>query len=187
MTKIKYNTQWVLDELKSGASVEYIFFWGHRGKPGQVTKACFSQWFPSSFVVGGDEFFTAEHWMMAHKAKLFDDKENYQEILKRPDPSAAKAFGRKVRNFDPNIWDASKFDIVVQGNVHKFSQNDDFSRFLIATEGKVLVEASPVDPVWGIGLSHDNPDAQNPAKWRGPNLLGFALMEARDVLMERET
>ena len=186
MTKIKYNTQWVLDELKSGASVEYIFFWGHRGKPGQVTKACFSQWFPSSFVVGGDEFFTAEHWMMAHKAKLFDDRAHYQEVLKTTDPKAVKAIGRKVRNFDPKLWDRSKFDIVVQGNLHKFSQNEELSQFLLGTSGKVLVEASPVDPVWGIGLAQDNPDARDPGKWRGPNLLGFALMEVRDLLMRRE-
>jgi len=137
-----YNTARVLDEIKSGQSPEFMFFWGHRAKPNTVTKACFSQWWPSSFTVDGADYATAEHWMMAYKAKLFGAEDIYEKILNHPDPGAAKGLGRKVKNFDPEIWDARKFDIVVEGNLHKFQQNEDLGKFLLATGDKVLVEAS---------------------------------------------
>ena len=177
-----YNTAHVLELMKSGKAPEFMFFWGHRAKPNTVTKACFSQWWPSSFIVDGDVYATAEHWMMAHKAKLFGADDIYTQILNHPEPGAAKGLGRKVENFDPVIWDAEKFDIVVKGNLHKFQQNEDLGKFLLATGDKVLVEASPVDAIWGIGLAQDHEDALLPSKWRGPNLLGYALMTVRDLI-----
>jgi len=177
-----YDTTWLLDQISADQTPEYLLFWGHRAKPNTVTRACFSQWWPSKFIVGEDAFETAEHWMMAHKAKLFGANEIYSQILNNPDPGAAKGLGRKVENFDANIWDANKFNIVVEGNFHKFQQNEALLEFLLATEGKVLVEASPVDTIWGIGLAKDHEDALSPAKWRGPNLLGYALMTVRDLL-----
>ena len=178
----KYDTPWLLDLISAGEIPEYIFFWGHRAKPDTVTKACFSQWWPSSFTVGEETFETAEHWMMAHKAKLFGATEIVEEILANPDPKTAKGFGRKVKNFDARAWDDKKFEIVVEGNLHKFRQNDDLGHFLLTTGDAIIVEASPVDPVWGIGLASNDEDARSPAKWRGPNLLGFALMTVRDLL-----
>jgi len=177
-----YSTPKILEMIESGQSPEFMFFWGHRAKPNTVTKACFSQWWPSSFTVDGTTYLTAEHWMMAHKAKLFGAEDICEKILKHPDPGAAKGLGRKVNNFVPEIWDAKKFDIVVDGNLHKFQQNEDLKKFLLATGDKVLVEASPVDTIWGIGLAQDHEDASSPAKWRGPNLLGYALMSVRDQL-----
>ena len=177
-----YNTEKVLEKIEAGQSPEFMFFWGHRAKPNTVTKACFSQWWPSSFTVDDATYATAEHWMMAHKAKLFGAEDIYEKILTHPDPGAAKRLGRKVRNFEPDIWDSKKFDIVVDGNLHKFQQNEDLARFLLGTGDKVLVEASPVDAIWGIGLAQDHEDALSPEKWRGPNLLGYALMTVRDLL-----
>ncbi|MEO9969384.1 MAG: NADAR family protein [Hyphomonadaceae bacterium] len=177
-----YDTPWLLNRINQGETPEYLLFWGHRAKPSTVTKACFSQWWPSKFVVDEDVFETAEHWMMAHKAKLFGAHEIYSQILNNPDPRAAKGLGRKIENFDAKIWNANKFSIVVEGNLHKFQQNDALLTFLLATERKVLVEASPVDTIWGIGLARDHEDALSPEKWRGPNLLGYALMTVRDLL-----
>jgi ribA/ribD-fused uncharacterized protein len=177
-----YNTARVLDMMAAGKSPQFMFFWGHRAKPNTVTRACFSQWWPSSFTVDGDSYATAEHWMMAHKAKLFGADDIYSQILNNPDPGAAKGLGRKVKNFDSAIWDAKRFNIVVQGNLHKFQQNPELGHFLLATGDKVLVEASPVDAIWGIGLAYDHEDAMSPAKWRGPNLLGYALMTVRDMM-----
>lgn len=177
-----YDTQWLLDMIKSGETPEYLFFWGHRAKPNTVTKACFSQWWPSRFSVGKETFETAEHWMMAHKAKLFGATDIAKKILANPDPAAAKRLGRKVKKFDAQKWDDNKFEIVVTGNLHKFRQDEKLKNFLLSTEEKVLVEASPVDTIWGIGLSQDHEDTLSPTKWRGPNLLGFALMTARDLL-----
>jgi len=162
---------------------KYIFFWGHRSRAdGKITKACFSQWWPSTFTVGGEQYFSAEHWMMAEKARLFGDEEIRQKILKVSKPGAAKALGRQVKNFDHSLWNSSKFDIVVHGNVHKFSQNTELGNFLLGTGNRILVEASPVDPIWGIGLSADDINVSEPSQWKGENLLGFALMVARDAL-----
>ena len=121
---------------------------------------------------------------MAEKARLFGDEVTLTKILSAKNPGAAKAFGREVRNFDGETWDKEKFEIVVKGNVHKFSQNPELKAFLIGTGSRVLVEASPVDKIWGIGLEQNHEHADNPLKWKGENLLGFALMAARDRIQE---
>ncbi len=169
--------------MNEGFSPKYLFFWGHTGPAGEVVgKFVFSQWFPSPFTVNGILYKTAEHWMMAQKALLFDDQDAFQKIIACNKPAEAKALGRTVRNYDDVRWNEKKFSIVVQGNIHKFAQNKDLGAYLIGTGDRVIVEASPVDPVWGIGLAQDNPKAMHPDTWKGENLLGFALMEARDFL-----
>ena len=122
--------------------------------------------------------------MMAEKARLMGDRETRALIMNTDDPREIKKLGRKVRNFDSRLWDSHKFDIVVNGNYHKFSQNPEMRDFLISTAGKVLVEASPYDDIWGIGLEASHPVASDPSKWKGTNLLGFALMAVRDMLMQ---
>lgn len=117
--------------------------------------------------------------MMAEKARLFGDEKIRTEILSISDPRTCKALGRKVKNFDKAVWDKNKEDIVRNGNFEKFMQNDTLRNFLLSTGEKVLVEASPTDRVWGIGLGKNNPDALDPQKWRGQNLLGFTLMAVR--------
>ena len=104
------------------------------------------------------------------------------DILASTDPSKVKALGRKVKGYDESRWVAHRFAIVVAGNYAKFSQNEALTAFLLSTGDKVLVEASPVDQIWGIGLARDGPHAAHPDKWNGLNLLGFALMEVRDML-----
>lgn len=162
---------------------KFLFFWGHQpSKDTSITKTCFSQWWKSSFVVDGLEYKTAEHWMMAKKALLFNDTENFDKILSAKSPAEAKNLGREVKNYNEDVWREHRYEIVKEGNFHKFSQNPELKEFLLNTKNRILVEASPVDPIWGIGLSEDNPDSQYPEKWQGQNLLGFALMEARDEL-----
>lgn len=180
---IRYDLAWLINIVSSGKRPKYVYFWGHRSKAGgEITKACFSQWWPSPFVVDDNRYFSAEHWMMAEKARLFDNEDIRQKILNVSKPGEAKAFGRQVRNFDQDIWNAAKLDIVVQGSIHKFSQNPGLADFLLGTGKRVLVEASPVDPIWGIGVAIDDERAANPRLWKGENLLGFALMIARDKL-----
>ncbi|MEH1016178.1 NADAR family protein [Micromonospora sp. CPCC 206060] len=173
-----------LDDLRTrlaaGSRVRYLFFWGHRPqRDGSVGPGCLSQWWPAPFVVDGVRYATAEHYMMAGKARLFGDGPAVDRILAAPDPGAAKALGRQVRGFDEQVWVAHRFDLVVAANVAKFDQHPELGAFLVATGGRVLVEASPVDRIWGIGLAADDPRATDPARWRGLNLLGFALMQAR--------
>ena len=121
---------------------------------------------------------------MAGKARLFGDDEAHMNVLRSPSPAAAKQVGRTVRHFDEARWNAQRFDIVVQGNIAKFGQNPAMRDFLLSTGDKVLVEASPRDRIWGIGMGASNPAATEPRQWRGQNLLGFALMAARDQLRE---
>ena len=120
--------------------------------------------------------------MMARKADLFGDQDCLERILQTDDPSMAKALGRGVRGFDEQRWLDHRWEIVVAANHLKFGQNGKLQKFLLATGNKVLVEASPVDSIWGIGLSADAPQASDPVAWRGLNLLGFALMEVRHLL-----
>jgi ribA/ribD-fused uncharacterized protein len=174
------NYDELLRGLEAGESFEYLLFYGHhQKKPGKVDLSCFSQWFHASFVVDGVHYLTAEHYMMAQKAKLFEDHEAYEAILRSADPREAKQLGRSVQNFVPEIWDEHCSEIVIEGNFHKFSQNPDLLTFILSTSPKILVEASPSDRIWGIGLAKTEPNASNPTKWRGKNLLGFALVEAR--------
>lgn len=156
------------------------FFWGQ--------DSILSQWFPAPFTVAGDLYWTAEHWMMAEKARLFGDSAALEKIVSTRHPGEAKRLGRSVRGYNDAQWNAVRFETVVRGNVHKFSGH---LRLQLTGTGNtgtgnaVLVEASPYDRIWGIGLNATAPEAQDPRTWRGQNLLGFALMEARQRLRDK--
>ena len=167
----------------AGVQPHYLFFWGHHPPAGGgLGKGCLSQWWPAPFTVDGIRYPTAEHFMMAGKALLFGDAEAAAQIARACHPGEAKALGRKVPGFDEQRWAAQCFGIVVAGNVAKFSQHPELGQFLLATGDRVLVEASPQDRVWGIGLAADDERAATPRTWQGLNLLGFALMEVRHRL-----
>ena len=178
-----FNKNWLTQKYNDPKDIPFLFFWGHQpSKDGSTTKSCFSQWWEAPFEVDGITYQTAEHWMMAGKARLFNDEEALQVILAAETPAKAKEGGRLVRNFDPIFWDEHKFELVVEGNVRKFAAYPELKAFLLGTGDQVLVEASPRDTIWGIGMSGENPAARDPSRWRGKNLLGFALMEARDKI-----
>lgn len=167
----------------SGYKMKFLFFWGHRPQhDGGIGAGCLSQWWPSPFNVDGRHYATAEHFMMWSKAMLFGDETAAARILDAKHPSEAKALGRQVERFDEAAWERARFGIVVAGSIAKFSQHGDLRAFLTGTGNRVLVEASPMDRVWGIGLAASDPEAGDPARWRGANLLGFALMHARHHL-----
>jgi ribA/ribD-fused uncharacterized protein len=169
--------------MRSGGRVKFLHFWGHRPQSdGSVGPGCLSQWWPSPFTVDGVRYATAEHWMMAGKARLFGDAETEGRIREAAGPAQAKKLGRLVRGFDDAVWERERFGIVVEGSVHKFAAHDDLRAFLLGTANRVLVESSPLDRVWGTGLAATDEGASDPGRWRGLNLLGFALMEARERL-----
>lgn len=173
----------LIREVRAGARIKYLHFWGHRPRPdGRTGASCLSQWWPSPFVIDGVGYATAEHWMMACKARLFGDAEAERRVLAAEHPAGAKKAGRLVRGFDEAIWQRERFRIVVEGGVHKFAAHPGLGAFLLGTGDRVLVEASPLDRVWGIGLAAGDEAASDPERWRGLNLLGFALMEARERL-----
>jgi len=167
---------------KKEKHMEYIFFWGHSEKAGTITKACLSQWYPCKFKSNGIIYYTAEQYMMAQKALLFNDQQVFNEIMQAPDPRQYQKLGRRTRYFKEEVWNKHKYKIVVDGNIAKFSQNPELGGFLKKTRDKILVEASPYDRIWGIGMAQDNPDINNPFNWNGSNLLGFALMDVRKIL-----
>lgn len=182
---IHYDIDWLSEKFESGDTLKYIFFWGHTNKYNEeVGKFCFSQWFECPFSVYNITYKTAEHWMMANKALLFGDKDNFNKIISCEKPGEAKELGRQVLGYDEQTWNEKKFDIVKLGNIHKFNQHPKFAYYLLKTENRILVEASPVDTIWGIGLSQESNDIENIYAWRGQNLLGFALMATRDFLKE---
>jgi ribA/ribD-fused uncharacterized protein len=172
------------EHVNAGNKVKYVFFWDHQNKGTEVSKCCFSQWYESDFNDSGIKYMTAEHYMMAEKAKLFNDRSTYEKIINASNPGEAKSLGREVIGFDEAVWVSHRFEIVVRGNLLKFEQNLNLKEFLLSTGDRVLVEASPVDKIWGVGLSGDSRNIENPNLWRGLNLLGFALMEVRDVLSQ---
>ncbi|AYZ14384.1 NADAR family protein [Chryseobacterium arthrosphaerae] len=178
---MKYTLQNITDRFQKKEKLKFLFFWGHTVKD-EITKACFSQWYPSKFEEDGVLYKTAEHYMMAEKARLFNDYEIAEEILQAQTPNQAKSLGRKVKNFDAQLWDDHKYEMVKKGNLLKFSQNQKIRKFLLSTGKKILVEASPYDKIWGIGMLETDHRAENPLLWNGENLLGFALMEVRDEL-----
>ena len=165
----------------------YLFFYG----------SIYSQWHPAKFVdpklkgtgdvIGRSlEFNCAEQYMMFHKALLFNDMNSLLTIMNTTNPGRQKQLGRKVKNFSHEEWDKVKFDVVTRGNYLKFTQNPQLKEQLehTAYTNTILVEASAVDPVWGIGLDEhaDRELLVNEANWRGENLLGKAIMEARDMI-----
>jgi hypothetical protein len=169
--------------VDGGRSFRYRYFWGHRPRSdGQLSDSMFSQWWPSAFEEDGLRFASAEMYMMAGKARLFGDEETLASILAAGDPATCKALGRRVRGFDDARWKQARFDLVTRGNAAKFGQDDALREYLLATGDEILVEASPRDRIWGIGLGRKSELALDPRTWQGRNLLGFALVRARAIL-----
>jgi ribA/ribD-fused uncharacterized protein len=178
------SRQALLEYVNRGEKVEYLFFWGHERAKNGVSKSCLSQWYASPFECEGYRFPTAEHYMMYRKARLFGDSDAVHRTLEADNPGKVKAIGREIRGFDQESWNAHRFEIVLAGNLAKFSSDPVLRDFLLGTGKRVLVEASPVDKIWGIGMAQDNPSRENPNSWKGLNLLGFALMGVRDQLSQ---
>ncbi|MFH8796644.1 NADAR family protein [Streptomyces sp. NPDC017941] len=173
----------LLAARQAGRRPKPLYFWGHTPRrDGTLGPSCLSQWWPSPFTSDGVTYATAEHWMMAAKARLFGDEDAERAVLAARTPAEAKRAGRLVRDFDERLWARERFGIVVGGSLLKFTADDALRTYLLGTGERLLVEASPLDPVWGVGLAADDPAIEDPGTWRGLNLLGFALMETRERL-----
>jgi ribA/ribD-fused uncharacterized protein len=178
---------WTMNQLLLAEAtrkrLKYLPFWGHTPPSnGAIGPHVFSQWYAHAFEHDGVRYRTAEHFMMAGKARLFEDPEALDRILNAKTPGEAKKIGREVRHFSPETWEAECLAIVTSGSVAKFSSSDDLRAYLLGTGDRVLVEASPRDRIWGIGMGRNNPSVERPSQWRGRNLLGFALMNARATI-----
>lgn len=178
-----------IDELRArvraGEAFAYRFFYGHAPREdGRLSDAVFSQFHPCRFQIDGRTYAWAEQWMMAEKARLFGDPASLERVMAAATPQEAKRAGRAVTPYDDARWGAVRLNRVVRGNLAKFGQDFALKSYLLATERDVLVEAAPTDAIWGIGLRRDHPDAADPRRWPGLNLLGFALMRVRSALQD---
>ena len=160
----------------------FVFFWSAEPSSARPGPWVLAQRWEAPITVDGMTYATAEHYMMAEKARCFGDDDALAAVLAATDRAVVKRIGRRVTPFDPEVWAARAYDIVVRGNVAKFSAHDDLRAYLLSTAPRALVEASPVDAIWGIGLAAGDAAAQRPSEWRGANLLGFALMDVRERL-----
>lgn len=143
----------------------------------------FSNWFPSRFVVRGITFNCVEQYMMYYKAMMFGDKVTAAKIMKASHPAKHKELGREVVGYVDDLWVARRKRVVVHACLAKFSQNPQLFETLRMTLGTIMVEASPYDKIWGVGLGENDPRILDPSQWKGLNLLGEALMEARAILL----
>lgn len=150
----------------------YTFFWGEESP--------FSQFFITEFVIDNKKFNCTEQYMMYSKAITFGDSEIAKQILETQKPGKQKKLGRLVKNFDSDKWDEIAEDIVYKGNYAKFSQNKKIYDELLNTNETELVEVSPTDTIWGIGLPRNNPKIYDKSKWRGQNKLGIILTKLRN-------
>jgi len=183
----------LLAKLEKGEDFEYLFFWDEPKKD-VVDIACLNQWYAAEFTEYEEHgttgyynhFATAEHYMMYEKAAIFYDWDSAREILQTKSLREVQLLGRAVKGFKEEVWQNASFNVVVYGNLLKFRQNSELREYLLATGDKVLVETSPIDIIWGVGLHKDDVRALEPNAWLGENKLGFALMKAREILREEE-
>lgn len=148
-----------------------IFFWN----------GVFSQWSKSPIkdLYYGVSYNTAEQGMMYRKAIVFGDFEIASKILQTDNPKEQKQFGRLVKNYDDSVWKDKRLETVTQINHWKFSQNKELKSLLVSLKDWEFVEASPVDKIWGVGMSIDDDRIFDPCNWQGENLLGLAIKEAQ--------
>ena len=141
-----------------------------------------SNWYLCEFTYGRYTYSSAEQFMMAQKALLFQDFEIFDKILKTTSPKTLNRLGKQVKNYDDAIWSQVRHLMMHRGIRAKFQQNSDLLQKLIDTNESILAECSPYDKIWGIGLAVDDARIQETAKWKGKNLLGSILMNVRSEL-----
>lgn len=154
---------------------EYTFFYNNRTP--------FSNWYPSTFIVDGVTFTRMEQFMMYRKAMLFGDQVIARQILATDDPAEHQRLGRLVKGFKDSVWNENRVPIVTEGSIAKYEQNEKMKAKLLATDGTILVEASPVDGIWGVKLKVSDPLIHNKNNWRGKNLLGYTLTDVRERML----
>lgn len=138
-----------------------------------------SNWYLSPFTLDGIRFSSMEQYMMYQKAKCFEDQSTAEKILTTDDVAEIKALGRQVADYNENYWNGVRQIIIYEGLMAKFTQNEDLKEQLKSTQDAILAECAVKDRIWGIGLSMKDPDRLDINKWKGSNLLGYALMMVR--------
>ena len=192
----RYDMKWLEDKVDSGQELSFVTFW-------KADKGCenamFSQWYQGNpFVVNGRTYYTAEQYMMSEKALLFGDYDIYSQIMKEKNPKQCKALGKMVQNFDGKTWGKVAREVLFHGNLSKLQADIELVDALLSTEQAVLIEASPLDNIYGSGIAKEdllNSDGTlkvHPKDWhtkdnplkQSENKLGFVLMGIRDLFRD---
>lgn len=167
-------------ELVDGTTVKALGFWGNESP--------FSNFYPCEIRIAYQNkervLKTSEHLFMIFKANRFDDLDAIEKIIDAQSPMKAKSIGRSVKEYDDDAWRVERYTYMVQALVLKFSQNDELRERLLATGDIHLVEASPYDAIWGVKLKVNDPKILKQSEWKGKNLLGEALMHAREIFKD---
>ena len=157
---------------------KFVLFWGDQD--------IYSNFYPAEFEMEGNHFYWSEQAFMWLKAVTFGADDIANELLamtpEKHTPLECKKLGSRIKNFDDIIWTAKSYDAMVTAVYKKFSQNPTLLKQLLDTNDRILVEASPYDKIWGIGMSETDKDAQDVSNWKGQNLLGKVLMDVRKEL-----
>ena len=153
----------------------YVSFWG----------SCFSNFYPSDFILHNHKWLTSEQYFMYQKAMYFNDTEIANKIMNTVHPKDCKKLGRKVKNFDDTLWSDARYDVMYDAVLAKFSQNEELKRALLyfREKGYHFVEGSPYDKIWGVGILYNNPLIADSKNWKGENLLGKCLDNVGDYLL----
>lgn len=181
---LKYSTHFLGKNRTDDAytSKDFVFFWKPLDKGGKAGAHVLTSWHLAPFKVNRVTYSCLEQYIMAQKALLFEDDAVYRKSLKKMHPKEYRDLEGELEHFDEGLWEKMKVDLVLQGNLAKFSQNKVLREYLQHTKDKIIVKSSPYDKIWGIGLAKDHENALKPELWQGENLLGFVLMEVRDLL-----
>lgn len=175
---LTHTIKTVRKRFTDGEKLSFLFFYSN--------KDIYSNWYPAKFTIDNIQFANSEQAMMYYKAVLFQDSRICSLLKKEKNPATCKRLGRAIEGFNESKWQNCRCKIMTKVLYNKFSQNPKLKEQLLATDDKILVEASPYDTIWGIGLDKNDNRTLNPNYWKGLNLLGFCLMEVREMLKNEE-
>ncbi|MBP9739456.1 MAG: NADAR family protein [Chitinophagaceae bacterium] len=184
---MSYSNSWLIQQIITGNSPKYNYFLSDRCiQNADWDTHCFNECFVAPFTIDGTTYNTLTHWIMAQKAALFYDYTTMEKIIQTKQAAHAKLLACYIKNFDEEVWLAHAYSIVVKGNLHKFKKHYHLQRKLLNTQQNVIVAVTAQDNIWGNGLAYFSKELSNPLKWKGSNLLGYALMDVRDILQAQQ-
>ena len=168
----------IKDKLRiAGQDVEAIFFHLPSEPHGYL-----SNWYLSPFDLDGVHYSSAEQYIMYQKCVLFGDTASAKAVLATNDTEAQQTIGRHAKGYIGAVWAGRRQLVAVRGLLAKFSQNEDLKKKLLDTGEAWLVECAYSDTIWACGIRLNEDERFDVSKWRGQNILGFALMEVRSIL-----
>ena len=157
---------------------EYVFF--YKDWLSNYQKTNFNvEWKGTTYT-----FSSTEKGFMYIKAITFGDSVTASKIMKTDDPNQCRKLGRQVKGYKDNIWENVRYDIFYKLNWAKYTQDKELQKKLLDPQfdGKTFVEASPIDKIWGIGYSEDNPNIELAKDYWGKNYLGRIIEDRKSVV-----